>query len=230
MARYKERIMARKMRKNGISIDIIARKLDVSKSSVSLWCRDIILTLEQSEILAKNKGISHMNGRRIGSETNRRKKLESIIEADEWGQKIISRVSKRDLLLVAMSLYWCEGSKTDSTSSFMLVNSDPKMVLVMKKFLVKVMNVQVDDIVCGIQINIVHKRRIKKVLIFWKKLLELRDSQMRKPYFVNTKLKKVYENHDQYFGVCRLFVRKSKKLKYKMLGMIKAFKNEILSA
>ena len=50
MAKYKEKIEARKMRIGGISIDKIALKLKVSKSSVSLWCRNILLTPEQIEI------------------------------------------------------------------------------------------------------------------------------------------------------------------------------------
>ena len=112
----------------------------------------------------------------------------------------------------------------------MFVNSDPEMILLMNNFLVDVMDVLQEDIVCCIQINRIHEQRIKKVLIFWKKLLGLKGSQIRKPYFVNTKVNKVYENYDTYFGVCRLFVRRSKNLKYKMVGLIKALKNQILSA
>ncbi len=230
MAKYQQRIKAREMRKEGISILTIAKKLAVTKGSVSLWCRDIILTQEQNERLVKNKGLSYMNGRRMGAETNRKKKIDAIKTADDWGEAQIKSLSKRELLLVSMALYWCEGSKTDSTSGFMFVNSDPEMILIMKKFLISVMQVDPEDIVCCIQINRIHENRIHKVLIFWKKLLELKSSQIRKPYFVNTKVNKVYENYDKYYGVCRLFVRRSKYLKYQTLGLIKAFKKEILSA
>ena len=44
MSKYNERIKARKMRKNGISIISISKELNVSKSSISVWCKDIILT------------------------------------------------------------------------------------------------------------------------------------------------------------------------------------------
>lgn len=53
---------------------------------------------------------------------------------------------------------------------------------------------------------------------------------MRKPYFVNTKTAKVYENYENYFGVCRLIVSKSSQLKYRMRALIKALKVNILSA
>jgi hypothetical protein len=229
MAKYEQRLKAREMRKEGISIITIAKKLQVTKGSVSLWCRDIILTQAQNEQLVKNKGLSYMNGRRMGAETNRKKKQDAIKEADSWGKKLINNISNKELLLISVALYWCEGSKTDTTSSLMFVNSDPNMILIMKKFLIQGLKVKPEDLVCAIQINKIHEERIQKVLIFWKKLLELKNSQIRKPYFVNTKVSKIYENYDTYFGVCRLFVRRSKYLKYKMLGLIKALNDKILS-
>src|SRR3989338_160186 len=228
MAKYDARIRARKMRKNGISIITISKELNVSKGSVSLWCRDILLNSQQIEKLKKQKG--NMLGRWIGAEANRKKKLYNIQEADTWGKNSVKKISSRELLLVIAALYWCEGSKTDSTSRFLFANSDPSMILLMKNALIKVIQVAPEDIVCCIQINKIHEKRIRTVLIFWKKLLKLNNSQMRKPYFVNTKISKVYDNYDTYFGVCRLFVRRSKNLKYRMLGLIKALKTESLSA
>jgi hypothetical protein len=230
MAKYDQRIKARLLRKQGTSIIFIARKLRVSKSTVSIWCRDIILSEGQFEKLKKNKGVSVKTGQRMGAEVNKKKRLDAIDLADTWGKKMVNKISKRELLLIATALYWSEGSKSDSTSRFLFSNSDPEMVLLMRNILVKVIKVPATDIVCAVQINRVHERRIKKVLIFWKKLLELQDSQLSKPYFVNTEPAKVYENYDNYFGVCRLSVRKSKNLKYKMLGLIKALKGSIMSA
>jgi len=218
------------MRNNGTSIIVIARELGISKSTISSWCRDIILTEEQFEKLRKSKGVSLTTGQRMGAETNKRKRLDAIKKANDWGEQQVEKISDRELLLIAAGLYWCEGSKSDTTSTFMFVNSDPDMILIMKKFLVEVMKVNPDDIVCGIQINRIHEQRIEQVLIFWKKLLKLQSSQIRKPYFVNTKVNKVYENYDRYYGVCRLFVRKGKNLKYKILGLIQAVKVSIMPA
>ena len=135
MAKYKERIKARKMRKKGISIIVISRKLGVSKSSISEWCYDIILTKEQYKRLEKNKGISWKTGQRLGAERNREKRLNSIALADKYGKTFVKKISKRELALIASALYWSEGSKSNGTSSFMFVNSDPEMILVVKEFL-----------------------------------------------------------------------------------------------
>lgn len=129
-----------------------------------------------------------------------------------------------------MSKYWCEGSKTDNTSSFVFVNSDPQMVLVVKKFLLSVWEIPLEDITFRIQINLIHKNRINRVLNFWRNLLKLREDQIKLPYFIKTKVRKVYENHDDYYGVCRLIIKRSGFLKYRMNGLIRALKSIILPA
>lgn len=47
MAKSKEKNKALILRQNGESIKDIAKRLKISKSTVSLWCRDIKLTSEQ---------------------------------------------------------------------------------------------------------------------------------------------------------------------------------------
>ncbi len=230
MSKYNERIRALSMRREGVSILVIARELGVSKGTASKWCRNIVLTKEQFENLKRNQGISVKTGQRIGAEMNKRKRIDAIKSADIWGSELIKKISKRELLLIATALYWSEGSKSDRTSGFIFVNSDPEMILVMKLFLVNVLDIPSEEIVCSIQINRIHEKRINTVLNFWKKLLNLPDNQFRKPYYVNTKISKVYDNYDNYYGICRLVVRKGMNWKYRMIGLIKAVKNNILSA
>lgn len=229
MSKYDKRLEARVMRGKGVSIIVIARELGVSKSSASKWCRDIILTEEQFKKLRENSERAAKYGQRMGAETNKNKKLKAIREAEIWGGELVNNISNRELLLIATALYWSEGSKSDSTSGFIFVNSDPEMILVMKLFLTNVLNIASEEIVCSVQINRIHEVRINTVLSFWKKLLDLQNSQIRKPYYVNTKVNKVYENYENYYGICRLVVRKGKNLKYRMLGLIKALKGDILS-
>lgn len=44
MAKTKEFNIARSLREDGVSIRDIAKRLSVSKSTVSGWCKDIVLT------------------------------------------------------------------------------------------------------------------------------------------------------------------------------------------
>lgn len=222
MAKYKERIKALQMRRKGISIITIARKLDVSKSSVSHWCSDIILTDKQIEKLEKNKGVSFKTGQRIGAETNKKKKLDEISKQFKQANDLINKISLRDLLIIGASLYWAEGAKTESR--FIFVNSDPIMVKIIFVFLTKILGVDKTMIHPTLQINFVHKKRVKKVMTFWSKYLNIPLHNFNKPYFVNVVPKKVYENYHEYYGVLRLRVLKSSSLQYKILGFIEVLK------
>lgn len=230
MSKFEEKLKSREMRRKGKSLLEISRKLNVSKSTVSKWCEDIVLSKEQIHTLIHNRNEFLTKGRMMGAAVNKKKKQDAINKACIFGKKVIKKISKKELVLIATALYWAEGSKSNSTSRFMFLNSDPEMILLMKKFLVSTMGVAPEDIICSVQINKIHEKRIGVVLNFWKNLLILREEQIRKPYFVRTKTNKVYENYDTYFGVCRLIVSRSSQLKYRMNGLIKALKCNISSA
>ena len=229
MAKYELKEQVRKLRKKGFSINEIVKKLQVSKSTVSIWCRDIVLSELQNKNIKIKSLLKTNKGRMIGAEMNKNKRLLAIQLAKDFGENKISKINKKELLFIATALYWSEGSKSDRTSGFQFINSDPEMILIVKKFLTSYMNIEESELVCSVQINGLHKYRISKVLNFWQNLLNLQDNQIRKPYFIETKSKKVYENHDEYYGICRLMVRKSTDLKYRMIGLIQAMKKDILS-
>lgn len=230
MAKFELKERVRKLRREGFPINQIKNEMKLSKSTVSNWCRDIILTEAQYKKIKKEHIFKTQKGRLLGAEMNKNKRLEAIKDAEKFGKKFIRKISKRELLLIATALYWSEGSKSEYTFGFVFVNSDPEIIFIMKLFLINILHVPKEDIVCSIQINRIHEKRIGDVLSFWKKLLNLQDSQFRKPYYVNTKVNKVYQNYENYYGICRLMVRRSTNLKYKILGLIKAMKNDIMSA
>lgn len=222
MAKYDDRIKARSMRKKGISILVIAQKLGVSKSSVSFWCRDIILTDEQFEKLRKNMGVSFKYGQRIASQINRQKKLNEIKKRFKESENMIKKLTPRDVLVAGACLYWAEGAKTSNRFTF--VNSDPLMIKIFFLFLTNILKIKKESIRPTLQINFIHKKRIKKVMFFWSKYLGINLKNFNKPYFIKTAPKKVYENYDNYYGILRLRVLKSSSLQYKMLGLIEVFK------
>lgn len=225
MAKYNERIKARIMREKGISIVTIARKLDVSKSIVSLWCRDILLNSKQIEKLRKQKG--SVMGRWLGAESNRRKKREAIEKNKKEAFSMLRSLSHRDLLIAGLCLFWGEGSKTGSR--FIFINSDPVMLKIMKKFLVDILRVNESDIRATIQINRIHQSRIQKVINFWSKYLRVPLKHFSKPYYVNVTPKKIYDNYTTYNGILRLQVLHGSNLQYKMLGLIEAFQYYFMS-
>lgn len=133
-----ERDCARELRKQGYSMNEIARKLGVAKSSVSLWTKDIELTSEQRQRLSENgRSVASVERRRHARLTNERARrrpyfVNAVAE--------IESLSRKDLFFLGAALYWGEGSKTKrGTVDF--TNADPRSIQVMMRYFKEVCNV-----------------------------------------------------------------------------------------
>ena len=93
----------------------IAATLGVSKSSVSVWVRDVPFTPSK---------------RRYGPQRRTHPahtaKLRQIEELDELGIQRIGTLGEEAFLVAGIALYAGEGTKSDGTVSF--ANTDPRMV------------------------------------------------------------------------------------------------------
>lgn len=119
------------LRKKGESIGDIATKLHVAKSSVSVWVRDVPLTLLQRKKLSRNGySIDAIEKRRIKRITTTRQNHALIREA---ARKDIKLLSTRELWLIGIALYWGEGGKT-KTGMARIANSDPAVIRFMMRF------------------------------------------------------------------------------------------------
>jgi hypothetical protein len=123
---------ARELRLQGWTYDRIQAELGCSKSSISLWVRDLPkpeprYTPEEQRALM-NEGLAHLRAARDREreETKRR------------ATAAVGRLSDRELFLVGVGLYWAEGAKDkpyDRRENVTFVNSDPGMIKVFLKWL-----------------------------------------------------------------------------------------------
>ncbi|GGW29540.1 hypothetical protein GCM10010503_01260 [Streptomyces lucensis JCM 4490] len=121
------RAKARELRLQGWTYDRIEAELGCSRSSVSLWVRDLPRperrrTPEESAAIARKGWEEKL---RIRDEERRRTKAEA--------KQAIGELSARELFLVGVGLYWAEGAKDkpyDRRESVIFVNSDPGMIKV----------------------------------------------------------------------------------------------------
>ncbi len=129
--KYLEKKKAIKLRQNGNSIKDIARDLGVAKSSVSVWVRDVVLTKKQlTSLSSKGVSIEVIEKRRTKRIYNEQVKRDNIMMLA--GRDII-KVSKHELRLIGLCLYWGEGGKTNQGVA-RISNSDPAVIKVMMRF------------------------------------------------------------------------------------------------
>jgi len=194
-----ERDEARRLRREqGASVKELAKLLGVSRSSISLWVRDIELTDAQRSALRRRMG-----GRIDGSRANAVSALKRRREAQEAGRAATQRA---DLLHAAgCMLYWAEGSRNRNSIHF--VNSDPAMILFFARFLRVCFEVSDEKI--RVRCNLfaegpAHQREVEQ---FWLELLGLPQTCLcRSAVNVYSKYSKKKRRNKLPYGTCRLAV------------------------
>ncbi len=213
-------------RKTGMSLGDLSKKYKISKSTVSLWCNDIKLSNKVKLLIKENWLIKTTSARAKGTIKIKQKRIDSIEREYIEAKKIINTLSDRDLLIMGAALYWAEGSKKETGSGFSFINSDPLMIKIMYKWLIKIMNIKKDQLTINLAINIVHKEREKEILKFWSNLLDFNLGAFGNTTFIKTPHLRMYDNHTNYFGMLRIKVKSSSWLRRRILGMIKVFTKE----
>ena len=222
MAKSLAKIRAHQLRKNGQSIKDIARKLKVSPSTASTWCRDIRLSQRQIDELIKSKEKKITAGRLRGALMQKMKRIGAM----QWAEKQaegLRNLSAQEFFIAGLAFYLAEGTKASGVVQF--TNSDPRMVNFMLRWFRKFYNVAARNIRCSILINAAQGERENKVKRFWQKYLKIPPASFTKTRYSKFKQRKIYANRDKYFGTFNFRVRKSTKLLY----LINALTNRLLS-
>jgi hypothetical protein len=111
-----ERQQARQLRRTGLPLAEIAVRVGVSKSSVSLWVRDVEFSPAERPV----------RGRRRHPNALQRRKQGEIERLLEEGRVRIGQLTEREFLVAGAALYAGEGTKRDGAVRF--ANSDPRMI------------------------------------------------------------------------------------------------------
>ncbi|MFD9633340.1 hypothetical protein [Streptomyces violascens] len=121
------RARARELRMEGMTYDQIQVELGCSKSSISLWVRDLPRPepryTEEERRALMNQGLAQLRAAQ-----DEERQATKAAARDEIG-----KLSDRELFLVGVGLYWAEGAK-DKTyrrrEVLQFINSDPDMIKV----------------------------------------------------------------------------------------------------
>lgn len=222
MAKYILRVRARKMRSKGESVRDIAKKLGIAKSTASLWVRDIILSVEQLELL-RNKMIKGSElGRQKSAFLQKEARIRKEKKYTRMGQFEFSNLSKREIKIAGLCLYWGEGSK--KTRELSWCNSDPKINVFMINWLKSCYGIASDRFKANVDINIIHQNRELIVKKYWSNITGIPLNMFTNTIFKRTKSQKVYENFNDHYGTLRIRVLKPGDLYYKIVGQIEGLR------
>jgi len=201
--------LVRELRRKGLSYTEIVEQVSVSKSTISLWCRDIELTHEQKERLkakrGKPNGPNLLKARRI-AET----KLIKIQARSE-----LKPLTDYEFKVAGIMIYWGEGFKTQYVG---ISNSDPNLIKFMMRWFRKIC--QVPDDKFSAQVHIHSGQNELEIKKFWSKITGIPLSKFQK-----THVKEEGTGHRKnilYNGTLRVVICDVRLLR-KILGWIEYF-------
>jgi transcriptional regulator with XRE-family HTH domain len=214
----KERELAVRLRRElGMSVREIAVAVGVSRSTSSLWLRDIPLTDEQRESLRGRNPIynNQCKGALANAEQARARRRAYQDEGRRRARK------RRPEYVAGCVLFWTEGSRRQNTVEF--TNSDPEMVGVFVNFLRNAFAVENERIRLTCNLFADHEARIREVEDHWLRVAALPRSSLRRST-VNR-----YSRHSQRkrrnmlpYGTCRVTVH-STEIVQMLYGSIQEF-------
>ena len=177
--KYTEKKKALVLRKRGESLKSIASQLGVSKSSVSTWVRDVPLSMEQLKFLGQKGFTSEaIEKRRMTRNANEKTKRDKVMLE---GARNIRALSKNDLRIVGLCLYWGEGGKTIRGMA-RISNSDPAVIKVMMRFFREVCLVEEKKFRGSIHIH--SHLESHKAEKYWSTISGIPQSQFYKTYAI----------------------------------------------
>ncbi len=218
-AKTKQKEEAINLRREGLTYSAILARVSVAKSTLSLWLRDVGLSERQSQKITK----ARLEAGRKGGVARRVQRIEKTKRILEDAILEIGSISKRDLWLIGIALYWAEGAKEKkyrTGEQVMFANSDPRMVNLFLKWL-KQMKIAEIDFVFEIYIHEMYRNKAKSIVKSWSVLLNRPSDAIFRVYFKKDSKRRETYRQDEYIGLVRVGVRKSVDLNRRIEGWVR---------
>jgi len=167
-----EQRRARELRRLGWSIGEIERELQVSRSSVSLWVRNV----ELDDAAAARLSLRVALGPRTAAERSRERARVVRAGYQDEGRRL---AHERDASYAAgCMLYWAEGAK--ARNSLKVINADPDVLVFFARFLRKHFGVPDDKMRVFCNLFADHVDHQTEIENFWLARLQLPRTCLRK--------------------------------------------------
>jgi hypothetical protein len=187
----------------------ILARISLFDNSGNIWVNDMVTKEHFKRLQAGRKKYQT-------ERTKARLEHENSLFSD--GVKEVGKLSKRELFLVGVALYWAEGFKHKSESALGLATMDVNMAIIYIRWLKECLGIENDRLRLRVTANIHYSEKIRVMEKFWSDSLGVGLDQFVKPFFQKTIQKKVYANSNRYFGVIRIRAIKSLDFLRKMRG------------
>jgi hypothetical protein len=184
------------LRKQGYSYSYIVKQISVSKSTLSLWLRDVSYKPNHFTLTSIKKASDNA----IAFKKAIKHKSEVLAHKEAVAE--IGNFTKRDLFILGIGLYLGEGSKINIIR---VTNSDPKIINLAIHWFKKIYNLQNSNF--KIRIHLYPDCDEQKTLVFWSKETKLPTSCFHSSWVDRRTDKKSKNKGKLPFGTAHLTIK-----------------------
>jgi hypothetical protein len=203
------------MRSEGRSYREIREVVGVSKSTLSLWLRDVPLTEDQQRALDQRAPAATRASAATARANAARRR--SAIQARGKGQ--IAQLSESELFVAGVVAYWAEGSKNKPWrfgQGTVFINSDPGMI---RLFLSWLELVGIERERLQFRLTIHESADIPAALLYWSAVVDAPPASFSRTQIKTHKPKTIRRNvGEDYHGCLVVYVRRSADLTLQIAG------------
>ncbi|WP_395361009.1 hypothetical protein ACHGLA_14835 [Streptomyces sp. YH02] len=204
---------ARELRLQGMTYDQIQVELGCSKSSISLWVRDLPKPepryTEEERRIRMNAGLARL---RSAQEEERQ-------ETKRLARESVGALTDRELLVAGVALYWAEGAKDKTYSRrerLQFINSDPNVITLYLRWL-DLLGVARDRL--HFRVSIHESADAAEAQQFWAELAGVDSSTFQRATLKRHNPRTVRKNTTEaYRGCLIIYVTRSAELYRRMEG------------
>lgn len=191
-------------REQGYSYNMISEKLGLAKSTLSDWLKEVPYK--------PNKEVKKRieSGRIKSAEYKHNQKVNSIKEMKRIAKKELGKLTKRDLWLLGIGLYFGEGTKLQECAQ--IANSDPEIIKLIIKWLREICGLDTENFT--IAIHTYPDNNIKDTINFWSKTTGIPKKQFSKTQIDKRTNKTNKKKRKLPYGTIRLTVRANGKKEF----------------
>lgn len=177
--KLKEKEHAIRLRHEGMTLNEIVSRVDVAKSSVSLWVRDLPLSPKARARIASLQTAGQKSAQKTNLERTRMK----LLAAKEDAQEIIHTMAiTPDIALLSCALlYWCEGEKDRNDTTFTFSNSDSQLIRAFMKLMRHALILDEQKFRVRMHLHEYHDETSQRK--FWSKITGISEQQFSKTYW-----------------------------------------------
>ena len=194
------------LRRKGFSYSEIKKFLFIPKSTLSYWLKKIKLSEPQLRRLKRKRS----EAGKAGSKFKKLKTLETIEKIQRVSAAEIQKISKRELWLMGVVLYWRDRNKNDLRKGVRFTSSNPSLIKLFLKWLREIGQLKREEIQFDIFLS-KRKKSMNRVIDYWSGITGFSKDNFPRIYFQSGKTE---------FGLLRVRVKASSMLARQISGWI----------